>query len=112
MRTSEERVKELHRRMQVRRQDRLRRRFYLIAVSSGAVSLAAALIFAVGLSRLSVEVPQQTIIGAAGSIFADHRALGYVVVALMAFCLGAAVTVLCHRLQRRMTEEHGDDREP
>ncbi len=112
MRTSEERVKELHRRMQSRRQEKLRRRFSLIAAASGAAGLAAALIFAVGLSRLSVEIPQQTILGAAGSIFADHEALGYVVVALMAFCLGAAVTVLCYRLQKRMTEEHGDDREP
>ncbi len=108
MRTSEERVRELHRRMQVRR----RRRCRLIGASSVAACLAAALLFAVDLSRISVETPQQTIIGATGSIFADHGALGYVLVALTAFLLGAAATVLCYRLKRSMTEEYGDDRKP
>ena len=41
------------------------------------------------------------------SVFADAGALGYVVVGVTAFLLGAAVTVLCYRL--RKNRDDGDD---
>ena len=47
---------------------------------------------------------------AAASIFADRAMLGYVVVALLAFCLGALATILCARLKAHPAdgETHDD----
>jgi len=109
MRTSEQRVGELHRRMKLRRRARARRN-RMIGVSAVALCLAAALIFAVGVSRSSVQIHGLNAGGVTASIFAEHEALGFVLVALVAFCLGALVTVLCHRLaSRRDDRERWDD---
>ena len=46
----------------------------------------------------------------AASIFHSGAALGYIVIALLAFLLGVCVTVLCFRL-RQMNREDGQGRE-
>ena len=108
MRTSEERVAELHRRMCARRAARLRR------VSAGVIAacLVLVLLFAVEISRLPVRGTNAAFIGAAASIFTEHAALGFIVVAIVAFCLGAMATALCYRLRAHMAdEEKHDDRQ-
>ena len=48
--------------------------------------------------------------GAAASIFADHAVLGYVVIALLAFCLGTLATVFCFRVKKHKKEQENNDR--
>ena len=46
---------------------------------------------------------------ACAGIFADSGAPGYIVIALLAFCLGVLITVFCIRLNRYMNEEDKHD---
>ena len=109
MRTYDERVEELHLRMKERQNTKAIRRARMISTAAyGACALIAALL-AVMISAVRIEAPGAMGSGTAASVFADHAALGYVVVALLAFCLGALVTVLCHRLNVKRREEEGHD---
>ena len=113
MRTDEELVTELHQRMKTRRQEKARHRFIVMSTSAFAACLVLVLLAAVGISRRPIEAASGLSGSLTASIFADHAALGYVIIALVAFCLGALVTVLCFRLKRSMDkEERDDDREP
>lgn len=109
MRTSEERVKELHRRMRCRKQERLDRRLRLTYAAVFAVCITAAVLFSLGVSRMPVEVTGAAAGGATASIFAVHGMLGYAVIAIFAFCLGAAATLLCYRLKQRGKHGEGKD---
>ena len=109
MRTSEERVSELHRRMDLRRRAKARRRYRLACASAVAACLAAVLLVAVAVSRVPVQAPAAVSGGIAASLLADHAALGVVLVALVAFCLGVTVTLLCVRLRRNMEKEEKRD---
>ena len=108
MRASEQRVDELHRRMTLRRKSKVRRN-RLIGTSAVAVFLAAALLFAADVSRSEVQFQGPNSSIAAASIFAEHEAIGFVLVALVAFCLGVLATVLCHRLKAGQTDEEPKD---
>ena len=92
MRTSEERIRELHRRMNTLEEADRRRRCRVIA-------------------RLPVQAAPAGIGGAAASIFAEQSVLGYVVIALLAFCLGSLVTIFCFRLKKHLEKEADDDRD-
>ena len=108
MRTPEEQLTELHRRMDVIRQKRIRRA-RILSVSAVAVCFVLAVLFAAAVARAPIQASGTMSAGATASIFADHAALGFVAVAVIAFCLGAMVTVLCDRL--RNAAEGGDKRD-
>ena len=111
MLTSEERVAEVHRRMADLQRKRERREYLLQC--SGAV--AACLVLVIVMALVIANMPVQSLgVEAAGfqaSMLTGHTVLGTVVVAILAFCLGALVTVFCFRL-RRQREEECDDRKP
>jgi hypothetical protein len=44
----------------------------------------------------------------AGGVFAPGSVSGYVVIGVLAFALGCAVTILCYRIRRRETEASHD----
>ena len=110
MRTSEERVQELHRRMNAMEKARNRRRYQMICAAACTACLAITVVMALVIAHLPIQSPIEGTGGAAASIFADHADLGYVVVALLAFCLGALVTVFCFRMKKHMKEREKDDR--
>ena len=60
------------------------------------------------IASLPIQSPGTITGSAAASIFADHASLGYVVVALLAFCLGALVTVFCFRIKKHWKENQDD----
>lgn len=112
MLTSEERVAELHRRMKVLRRRQWRRRYRLVSGTACAACLGVGILLALDISRMPVQPLAAMPEGAAANVFASHAALGYIVVMLVAFSLGAMVTVLCSRIKRHMEEEEErDDRE-
>ena len=110
MLTSEERVRELHRRMNAFEKSENRRRYRIIRVAAGAACLVITVVMALVFAQLPNQAPGEGLGGAAASIFAVHAALGYVVVALLAFCLGALVTAFCFRMKKHMKENESDDR--
>ena len=100
MRTSEERVRELHRRMDAMEQQKDRRGYLIRCTAMTAACLAVAVVFALMIAHAPIQVPDMETGGAAASIFTGNEVLGYIVVALLAFLLGALVTVFCFRLKR------------
>ena len=105
MRTSEQRVAELHHRMDALKQVRALRRYRLTCVAACAAALIVAVLMALGVSRLPIQANDAVSGSAAASFFAEHTALGYIVAALLALCLGVLVTVFCFRLKRRIMDE-------
>jgi len=110
MRTSEERVQELHRRMNTMEAKKSHRRFQLMCVAACTVSLAITIAMALVIASHPVQSPGEITGSAAASIFSDHVLLGYVVVALLAFCLGALVTIFCFRMKNHRKEKQNNDR--
>ena len=110
MRTSEERVKEMHRRMDTLKQAKVSRRYHLACAAACAAALVLTVLTALVISRLPVQSGDPVSDGATASVFAGNTALGYIVTALIALCLGALVTVFCFRMKRHIneTEKHDD----
>lgn len=107
MRTSEQRVGELHSRMNTYRQEKRQRRYMTLCAAVCMVTLvltAAASVVIAG-SGFQGTVPRPD--GMSASIFTDHGALSYIVTGLLAFCLGVSFTIFCFRLRKHM-EEDGD----
>ena len=107
MRTNEELVDELHRRMKKRRRVKVRRA-RLISAAAFIVCLAVSMVVAIGVSQRPVDAPGAITGAVTASIFAEHTTLGYVVVALTAFCLGALVTIFCFRIKKHLKENQDD----
>ena len=112
MRSHEERLAETKRRIaKIKREKRLRRN--TIAMAS-AVAACLALLIGASLAMpsiaASIQAGNYSGFETAASIFHGGAALGYIVIGLLAFLLGACVTVLCFRL-RQMNREDGQDRE-
>lgn len=107
MRSNEERVAAVKRRIAQREKQRQRRRIQLVALSSTAASLA----LITGFSFLVPGIVAQVTCGEyddftmAANIFGNGVVLGYAVIALLAFVLGACVTVLCYRLRQFRPED-------
>ena len=109
MRTSDERVEALHRRMDRRKAEKRHRNYALQCTAACAVCLVITVVMALVIAHAPVRIPDAGADGVSASMFAGHALLGYVVVALLAFCLGAVVTVFCFRLRKHM-EGKDDDR--
>ncbi len=111
MRTSEERIRELHRRMNEMEEAGKRRRYRIISAAAFAVCSVVTVVMAWVIARIPVQAAQAEVGGAAASIFAEQSVLGYMVIALLAFCLGSLVTIFCFRLKKHMEKEAEDDRD-
>lgn len=109
MRTSEQRVEELHQRMADRQWNKVRRQYMIKSTVACAACLTITVILAFVISSIPVQTPVAGTGGYTASIFANYETLGYVVLALLAFCLGALVTIICFRMRKRL-EEMQDDR--
>ena len=110
MRTSEERVQELHRRMNAMEKARNYRRYRFICAAACTACLTITVVMALVIAQLPIQAPGEAVGSATASIFLNHAALGYVVVALLAFCLGVLVTLFCFRMKKHMKEKENDDR--
>ena len=112
MRSHEERVAETKRRIAARqREKRLRRNTVTMA---SAVAACLALLIGASLAMPGIAAHIQTGDNSgfetSASMYGGGAALGYIVIGLLAFLLGACVTVLCFRL-RQMSREDGQDEE-
>ena len=112
MRSHEERVVETKRRIAaMERKKRLRRNTVTMAsaVAACLVLLIGASLAMPGIAE-SIQTGDYSGFETAASIFHGGAALGYIVIGLLAFLLGACVTVLCFRL-RQMNRDDTQDKE-
>ncbi len=109
MRSNTERVEAARRRAREleRRQRSLKAK--LAAAGGAAASLAAVIALAFAMPALDGFAAVAGAAGA-GSIFVSGAA-GYIVIGVLAFALGAAVTLLCLKLRAYWRSEDGDDRD-
>lgn len=107
MRTDKDFLDAMHKRAADIEREERRHRARVIGFSAQLGGLAAVVMMAIFMPSfentiLSVET------SARASLFAVSGVLGYVVIGITAFCLGAALTVLCYRL-RKKTDDWDDE---
>ena len=112
MRTNEERIERLHARVEELNQQKRTRHVRVLQSVCAAACFAAVILLAVCMPQIA---PAQ-VDPAAGSpgdmhasMFAAGGALGYVMIAVVAFLLGIAVTVFCFRLKRWQKEKEQEE---
>ena len=112
MRSHEERVAEVKRRIAAKEREKRRRRNVITMASAAAACLALIVGCACVMPAFAVRSQAGSYSGfeTAGSVFHSSAALGYIVIGLLAFLLGVCVTVLCFRL-RQMNREDTQDGE-
>lgn len=118
MRSNEERVVEVKRRIAEKERQKKLRRSRIAAVSA----VAACLVLIVVLSLFMPGIAGQLRPGGysdyemVASMFGENGALGYIIIGLLAFLLGVCVTILCFRIrllnrEEQSVEDKKEDRE-
>ena len=118
MRSNEERVVEVKRRIAEKERKKKLRRSRIAAVSA----VAACLVLIVVLSLFMPGIAGQLRPGGysdyemVASMFGENGALGYIIIGLLAFLLGVCVTILCFRIrllnrEEQSVEDKKEDRE-
>ena len=109
MRSHEERITETKRRIAQMEREKKQRRHKIILAAAAAACLA--LIAGIGFAMPGfagqggdLAAPADT-----ASMFGGSEALGYIVIGVLAFLLGAGVTVLAARLRRMQEDEGGKE---
>ena len=109
MRTDEERIAMMYRRAAELEKENKSRQIRLRRSGSITASLAVLVILSAVMPRLSTGVTPETAGGVmSASIFARSSMLGFLVIGIIAFLLGIAVTVFCFRLKKWQEENTGD----
>ena len=118
MRSNEERVAEVKRRIAEKERQKKLRRSRIAAVSA----VAACLVLILVLSPFMPGIAGQLRPGGysdyemVASMFGENGALGYIIIGLLAFLLGVCVTILCFRIrllnrEEQSMEDKKEDRE-
>lgn len=112
MRSHEERIEEVKRRIEKKRRQKKLRRNLAVAVSE----IAACLVVIVGVSMSMpgiinrIESGNSAGFEMAAMMSGGSTVLGYIVVGLLAFVLGVCVTILCLRIRLLNKEEQEDEK--
>ena len=111
MRTNEERIAAVHARAAELKRKSGRTRIRIAGGVSAACSLAVLVLLSVRIPAVSGSLPAGSAgPGMSASIFTGSGALGYLVIAVTAFLLGASVTMFCFCLRRRQEKKDGEER--
>ena len=112
MRSHEERVTEVKRRIVAGEREKQQRRGRIIMFAAAAACLALLIGASLAMPGIAASIQTEDYSGfeTAASMYGGGAALGYIVIGLLAFLLGVCVTVLCFRL-RQMNREDGQDEE-
>lgn len=78
-----------------------RRRICIMQSVFAAAGMAAVIVLAVMMPKVLPETEVNPVTMQA-SIFSGNRSLGYIVVGVLAFMLGASVTLLCFKLRQHL----------
>ena len=104
MLTSEERIAALHERIHKFEHTQQLHRYIAACAAMGSACLVITVLAAIAISKKLIR-PFELNSNLMGSMFTETTTLGYIVVALIAFCLGTLVTIFCFRLKKSMDEK-------
>ena len=101
MRTNEERIAVMHQRAKQLQYENRKRTSGYIQAAAVTLSFAAVLLLAFLMpSFAGVSMKDAIPAGMHASIFSESNALGYIIVSIVAFTLGAAVTIFCFYMKK------------
>ncbi len=99
MRTNDERITALHTRASQLNKEKRNRQALIIGSACVAMCLVAVIALAFAMPGFSDAFIADAETGTmSGSIFSNSRILGFIVIGIIAFILGSAVTIFCMRL--------------
>ena len=107
MRTNDERIKALHNMAEAIKKERKERTLEIMAVGAALLSV---ILLAMFMPRVSTVPDETASTGMNASIFASSEVLNLIIVAVISFALGAAVTIFCYCRRRRMERQEAYDR--
>ena len=107
MRSHEERIAEVRRRIAEKERQKRRKQRRIVAISCIAACLAVIVGVSFAMPGIVGQIEPGTSSGfeTAATILGGSTALGYIVIGLLAFVLGACVTILCFRIHQLNKEE-------
>ena len=111
MRSHEERIAEVKRRIVEKERQKGRQRRQIAAVLGVAACLAVIVGASFAMPGISEQIMQGTSSGfeTAGTILGGGTVPGYIIIGLLAFLLGVCVTILCFRIRRLDKEEQTEE---
>lgn len=111
MRSHEERIAEVKRRIVEKERQKRRQRRQIAAVSGVAACLAVIVGASFAMPGISEQIMQGTSSGfeTAGTILGGGTVPGYIIIGLLAFLIGVCVTILCFRIRRLDKEEQTEE---
>ena len=105
MRTNEERIAAMHTRAYEMEKKKRIVKSRMIGGIACAASVVILAVLAVILPQVDTAAPMQgTVPGMNASLFSVNDGVSYLVIAVIAFLLGGAVTILCYRLKKWQDE--------
>lgn len=113
MRTDSERISAMHQRAADIKIEKRQRTIRIIQTSAVLCCLTLVIVAAAFMPGLTSSFVDGSAAGSqsmSGSIFANSAVLAYIVIAILAFVLGVAVTIFCYRLKKYQTEKDIEDR--
>ena len=115
MRSNEERVAEVKRRIAEKERQKKLRRSRISAVAACLVLILVLALFMPGIAG-QLRPGGYSDYEMAASMFGENGALGYIIIGLLAFLLGVCVTILCFRIrllnrEEQSMEDKKEDRE-
>ena len=118
MRSNEERVVEVKRRIAEKERQKKLRRSRIAAVSAVAVCLVLIVVLSLFMPGIAGQLRPggYSDYEMVASMFGENGALGYIIIGLLAFFLGVCVTILCFRIrllnrEEQSVEDKKEDRE-
>ena len=118
MRSNEERVVEVKRRIAEKERQKKLRRSRIAAVSAVAACLVLILVLSIFMPGIAGQLRPggYSDYEMVASMFGENGALGYIIIGLLAFLLGVCVTILCFRIrllnrEEQSMEDKKEDRE-
>ena len=107
MRSNEERVVEVKRRIAEKERQKKLRRSRIAAVSAVAACLVLILVLSLFMPGIAGQLRPggYSDYEMVASMFGENGALGYIIIGLLAFLLGVCVTILCFRIRLLNREE-------
>ena len=111
MRSHEERIAEVRRRITEKERQKKRKQRRIVAISCIAACLAVIVGVSFAMPGIVGQIEPGTSSGfeTAATILGGSTALGYMVIGLLAFILGACVTILCFRIHQLNKEEQTEE---
>ena len=110
MRMDEDRIQAMHRRAADIKKEKRQFRVRLISAAGISICIAAIILMAVCMPGFSgYYVADTSATGMHASIFNGNSFLGLIIIGIVSFLLGIAVTILCFRLKKWQELEHEEN---